>query len=299
MQGKALALKEDAMDSTQPATNPTVSEALLRVTKRYYLAGRRSARGVEQMIQLHLLPKFGERHLKDLTAEEIEDFAAERKRAGAKPAYINRNLFPLRVAFKLYRLPIPDFPFLEERNAREVFFERQEFERAVAELPPALRPPMWFAFFTGWRVISEVLRLRWDEHVRWEAGVVELQAAMVKGKQSRKFPFAVLPELDALMRTQRKQTPEGVPWVFHRFHGRQIRNFRKAWKNALEAAKLSYKIPHDLRRTAARNLILAGVPEKVVMQLVGWRSDAMLKRYHIVCEDDLREAVAKLAGRAG
>ena len=53
--------------------------------------------------------------------------------------------------------------------------------------------------------------------------------------------------------------------------------------------------PHDFRRTAARNLIRAGVPQHVVMQLCGWKTDAMFRRYAIVDERDLRSAVALLA----
>ena len=47
-------------------------------------------------------------------------------------------------------------PHLIERNAREVFFERGEFERVIRELRAPLRPPMWMAYFTGWRVASEM-----------------------------------------------------------------------------------------------------------------------------------------------
>jgi len=51
---------------------------------------------------------------------------------------------------------------------------------------------------------------------------------------------------------------------------------------------------HDFRRTAVRNLLRAGVPERVAMQLVGWKSRQMLDRYHIVSAGDLVEAARKL-----
>jgi integrase len=259
------------------------------------------------MVKKHLLHAVeldeGALPLLELTTERLEAFAVRRQLAGAKPATINRNLFPLRAACKMFArtlgMTIPEFPSLEVRNAREVFFERGEFERCVHEMTPAIRGPLWFSYFTGWRVHSEVLSLRWDDHIRWESSTIELPAAMTKGKKSRTFPFGVLPELDQLLREQREHTPARVPWVFHRFGGKPIRDFSRAWRKAIEKSGLSHKVPHDLRRTAARNLIRAGVPEKVVMQLVGWSTTAMLMRYHIVREDDLREAVAKLAGRAG
>jgi integrase len=55
------------------------------------------------------------------------------------------------------------------------------------------------------------------------------------------------------------------------------------------------RTPHDFRRTAARNLIRASVPQHVVMKLCGWKTDAMFRRYAIVDERDLRDAVEMLA----
>jgi len=51
---------------------------------------------------------------------------------------------------------------------------------------------------------------------------------------------------------------------------------------------------HDLRRSGARPLIRAGVPEDVVLKLGGWRTRSMLTRYNIVSTDDLGDAQAKL-----
>jgi hypothetical protein len=51
---------------------------------------------------------------------------------------------------------------------------------------------------------------------------------------------------------------------------------------------------HDFRRTAVRNLLRAGVAERVAMQMVGWKSRQMLDRYHIVSPADLIDAARKL-----
>jgi integrase len=59
--------------------------------------------------------------------------------------------------------------------------------------------------------------------------------------------------------------------------------------------RLLGRTPHDFRRTAARNLIRAGVPQHVVMKLCGWKADAMFRRYAIVDERGLRTAVEMLA----
>ena len=52
---------------------------------------------------------------------------------------------------------------------------------------------------------------------------------------------------------------------------------------------------HDLRRTAARNLRSAGVPENVAMSITGHKTASMFRRYAIVNNDDKRTALHQLA----
>jgi integrase len=82
------------------------------------------------------------------------------------------------------------------------------------------------------------------------------------------------------------------PYVFHQ-DGTPVGDFRKAWATACAAAQVPGKLFHDLRRTAVRNMIRAGVPQTVAMAVSGHKTAAMFNRYNITSTEDRRDALTR------
>ena len=173
-----------------------------------------------------------------------------------------------------------------------------------AHLPSHFQDVGDFAYLTGWGEM-EIFGLRWLD-VDVERGFVRLPGRATKNGRARAFPFRDLPELGAVLERRRARTDEAqragsriVPWVFHDGAGaphfgaehRPRRSFRRAWRRACAAAGCPGRLFHDFRRTAVRNLERTGVPRAAAMALVGHKTESVYRRYDIVSERDLTDAV--------
>ena len=142
---------------------------------------------------------------------------------------------------------------------------------------------------------------------------MRLDAETTKNREGRVFKFKAGGELDTLLLAQDAYTQAVqrdrhmvCPWVFHR-RGKPSKNFYRAWRMACFKAGLGHKeesgkivasrIMHDLRRTAVRNLVRAGVPERVAMTMTGHKTRLVFERYNITSEGDLDRAADQLEAR--
>jgi integrase len=254
-----------------------------------------------------LKPFFGGKLLRTINAADVKTFAAERLKAGAKPGEINRELAIVRRAFRLavdgekYHGRVPKIRMLQEHNVRTGFFDDERLTAVRDRLPAALRPVVTFAYVSGWRVQSEILPLEW-RHVDRQKGEVRLDPGSTKNGAGRVFPFT--DDLRTLFDEQWKQHQAMklantlCPYVFQR-NGKRIRDFRAAWESACTGGGYPGRIPHDLRRSAVRNMERRGLSRSVAMQLTGHKTEAVYRRYAITSEADLREGVDRLNGLAG
>jgi integrase len=261
-----------------------------------YRLGRKDAVWAEQHVRLHLRPAFGATIACRLTTEAVRKFKARRLKEGAKPATINRSLALLKHALRLgtQATPpklqrVPHIEMLHEDNTRRGFFEEGHYDALLPELPAYLRPLLIAGYWTGCRR-GELLRLRWDQ-VDLDRGVIRLAAAETKSKTARTIPM--VPSLIAALAVQRAQHPD-AEFVFVDESGQPIRQFNKQWDAACVRAGITGMLFHDLRRTAVRAMIRAGVSQHVAMQISGHKTASVFRRYDVVDEADLLEAAQKL-----
>ncbi len=100
--------------------------------------------------------------------------------------------------------------------------------------------------------------------------------------------------LEIVQREHQKRSPD-CPYVFHD-DGKPIGDFRKAWQTACNKAGLTGIIVHDLRGTDVRNMVRAGMPERVATELSGRKTRRILDRYNILSSEDLAAATERLQG---
>ncbi|HLK86296.1 MAG TPA: site-specific integrase [Candidatus Binataceae bacterium] len=264
----------------------------------YEINGKRSVDSALLSIR-HLREFFGLYRAIDITPDRICAYVLARQHDGAANGSINRELAALKRAFTLATRAgklnsAPYIRLLEENNSRCGFLDHGSFLALRDGLPAHLKDPVTFLYLSGWRV-SEMRTLEWRD-VDLGGHEVRLRPEESKNKDGRVLPLRG-ELLEVLERAREKRRPD-CPFVFHE-QGEPIGDFRKAWKTACKKAGISGIIVHDLRRTAVRNMVRAGIPERVAMELSGHKTRRIFDRYNIVSSEDLAAATERLQGHLG
>lgn len=305
-----------------------VSELLDALEADLKLRQVRSLKGLQSHLK-QVRSGLADRRAIDVSAEVVDRYIEARLSEKEAPAVatVNRETGLLAQAFKLgikhRRIGTrPDVRKLSEKgNARQGFFEKAQFDELLKHLPKNLKSFVQFGYYSGWRK-GEIGSLQWSD-VDLAAKVIRLQPANSKTKEGR--VLVLDGDLWAVIDLQRRKreyrnrnkTVAISQYVFHR-DGEPIREFRKAWATACVAAGLGRmvcpkcnegathsckncgaetkyvgRIFHDFRCSAVRNMVRAGVPERVAMAISGHKTRAIFDRYNIVNEDDLRAAMER------
>jgi integrase len=260
----------------------------------YLQRGLRSWDRAERAIA-HLRPVFGPVPAAAISFKRINAYVARRIKEGARAGTIHAEVAALRRMLRLALAAdlihtLPASPSLPASPAREGFLTSDQVEAVVANLKQPVADLVYTLWITGWRR-REIQFLRWED-VNMEAGEIRLTAGRSKTRVARVFPFSASPSLATIVKARYAARSASSAYLFERSPGAPVKDFREAWRLACEKARVPGRVPHDLRRSRARALTRAHVPQSVAMRLLGHKTASMFLRYDVAATEDLAEAVA-------
>jgi integrase len=274
----------------------TINDLCALVITDYTVRKLRDAAIVKWRYEANIKPAIGNLLAARFGASQVRAFVSARREAGASDPTINRELSIIRRGFRLgfeedppMVRRVPHILKLDEDNARQGFLTPAQYETLLASLPERLKALFAVAYHVGTRK-GELRKIKWSQ-VDFDAQCIRLQASQTKGKKARELPF--YGEMEHWLRRQRERCPEGCQWVF--FHNsRPVGAQLRGWREACEAAGVPALLFHDLRRTAVRNMRLAGIDQSVRMKISGHKTTSMEARYNILDDADLKDAATKM-----
>lgn len=276
---------------------------------------RQSTHDRDKLLYMNVKPTFGPKLLGTITAADVEKYVSKRKvektcrGTAPSPAQLNRerqflgSVLGMAKRWGLVdRNVVEDVRKLREDNARDRVLSADEEAKILEEFPEWLHPIMAVAVNTGMR-LGEVLGIRWSDVDRREGeavlgGFIRIGVES-KGHRARHVPInaAVKAALDA---QKPVATEDGfVPFVF-------VSRFKKAFSvqwlsNAFAAAARRANVEgvsfHTLRHTAVSRMVAAGIPDRIIMKVVGHTTPGMVSRYSHLAPDSVKGATDCLAAK--
>jgi integrase len=229
--------------------------------------------------------------------DDIDRYQNRRSGEGAQNATINRELALLRRAYRLAarRTPplvqaAPFFTMLPVDNVREGFLSWDSYRLLRDALPDRVKLLFVLAFHVGCRR-GELLKLVWQQ-VDFGRKELRLTRSTTKNRTPRSLPF--YGDMEKFLRKAWEERSDEATAILVEDDGAALGAFRKSWTTACKAASVGELLFHDLRRTAVRNMMDAGIPQSHAMYISGHKTDSIFRRYDIVSDDRLAAASAKM-----
>ena len=275
-----------------------------------YLA-RFQGKGVvtERMHMNTIRNHFAGKLVSQITIYDVETFFAHRrsvptiKGTPRSSATCNRELGALKRLINkaitwgmAVSNPVLSVKPLREERGRMRFLSLEEAGRLMECASHHLRPIIATALCTGMRR-GEIMGMRWKD--------IDLRNRTIFVPHTKNGHSRYVPISDSLFNVL-SNLPQhngsdylfaGVPKIGKK--GKPFNDVRPSFENACTLAGIENFRFHDLRHTAASHMAMAGIPLKIIGEVLGHRSIEMTERYAHLSPGFLRNAVNALPDWTG
>lgn len=275
-----------------PPAEPTIAEIV-----DGYLADRKGH--VADHERLVNAGKAIKRHVGTLKPEHVGKrlYWQRRAKEGRGDGTILKECVTLRAALRwavkerwIAAAPAIDAP--AKPAPKERFLTRDEAKRLIeACATPHVRLFTLIALHTAARR-GAILELTWDR-VDFESRLI---AFRLPGRAETKKRRATVPMNKTLLAELQAAALARTTDRVIEFRGRPVASIRRGFEEAVRRAGIPYCTRHDLRRTAASWMVMAGVPLRQVADVMGDTEEMVERVYARFSPDYLRDAVAALDG---
>ncbi|MBZ5528818.1 MAG: site-specific integrase [Acidobacteriia bacterium] len=287
-------------EATRPSRQPTLHELTEDYINRHTLLYATNPPKAAKIIRRYVVDKYlgdwKERRLGSITRHEVFDL---HRKLGVEAGKItaNRVCTFLRTVFnwaskaELWRGENPAAKLeLFKESKRERYLQPDELVRLKAELDREanadLKDYVTLALTTGQRK-ANVHGMAWAD-VDWNTLTWTIQ----RTKNKKPHTVDLMPVAVATLKARYAKRKDDSPWVFPSF-GRSghVEDFKKPWAALLARAKLKNVTQHDMRRTFASYMAIAGVSLQQIGSALGHLSTASTVVYARLHREAVRNAL--------
>ncbi len=286
----------DPRDEAEKNRNtPTFKEFIRDQYIPYIQVHKRSWDQDSKMLELRVLPLWGNMKMSEITRDDVQQFQSNFLRAGCKPGTVNRYMALVKYIFNLAekwdvieKTPARHISRLEDNNCKERYLSSEETKRLLGELKncksQVVPDIIELLILTGARK-SEVVNLPWQE-LDLKQGLWTIPPERNKAKTRKTIPLS-----QGALRILEKRKHNGSEYVFpNPKTGGPIKHFHNTWDRVRKNAGIPDVRIHDLRHNFASLLVNSGRSLYEVQKLLGHSNISTTQRYAHLTQDTLRDA---------
>jgi integrase len=283
---------------------PTIQEAYASTYLPLLQQTRRNMQSDLSFWKVHLMPKFGHKHLDELTRDDVVGAQQSMRKAGFAAGTANKWIVQIRYLYNvLKKAKIPGSEInpaagLKQYRVegRERFLSSEETERLRIAVERSENTQLKYFVALSLMLGSRKMELLKAKFADFDLERRTWKIPISKSGKMRHVPLstASIAVLRSLPRW------DGVPWILPNPHTlKPFTHLNESWKTATVRAGLEGFRIHDLRHSFASNLVNAGHSLFVVSKALGHANIQQTSRYSHLSDDTLLAAADAAADAIG